>query len=230
MELNSEILCFVGRLPKRKISRFLRSTIGEALVQYGFLTVQFADGEAPADFERIRSHIDRAAFCIFDVSGVRRSDAVLELGYALGQGKPSVLLLRRGDRCPAALDSREKLTYSSARQLKDALQQVKIYPYVFSFLGAQDSGLQVAVSRDLLARGSLDPAVIFEIAANRRCSEQQVHFALSHLRALGMATVEGIDWHVTPAGQQCLSRLIQEIGSQDTRVVGTAPPVVNIPV
>ncbi len=213
--MSDETLCFIGRFPKRQITRYLRSTISDTLAEYGFLTLQFADDlpTSPATFERICSLIDCAAFCIFEVSGVRRSDAFLELGYALGQGKHCVLLLRRGDRCPADLAACEKLYYSSARQLMDALRQVRIYPHVLSFLGGRDSALLVAVSRDLLEKATLDPSVIFEIAANRGCSEQQVLFTLGHLRALGMATDEGIDWQVTPAGRRCLPRLIDEIRS-----------------
>lgn len=216
--MKSEILCFVGRCPKRQITSYLRSTIREALAEYGFLTWQFADDlpTVPDAFEQLCSLIDRAAFCIFEVSGVRRSDAFLELGYALGRGKHCVLLLRRGDRSPADLAAYEKLHYSSAKQLMAALQQVRIYPHVLSFFGGQNTILLVAVGKDLLEKGMLDPSNIFEIAMDHGCSEQQVLFTLGHLRALGMVADEGIDWHVTPVGRRCLPRLIDEIRSQAT--------------
>lgn len=216
--MSTEILCLVGRLPKRQITRYLRSTIREALADYGFLTWQFADDlpTAPDAFDRLCLLIDRAAFCIFEVSGVRRSDALLELGYALGQGKHCVLLLRRGDRCLTDLAASEKLHYSSAKQLMDALQQVSIYPHVLSMLGGRDGALLVAAARNLLEKGALDPLSIFAIAADRGCSEQQVLFNLGHLGALGMAEEEGINWQVTSEGRRRLPRLIDEIRSQDS--------------
>ena len=109
-----EILCFVGSFPKRQATSYLRRTLLEAFAEYGFLTWQFADDLPPAPdaFAELRVLIDRAAFCIFEVSGIRRSDVTLELGYALGLGKPCVLLVRRGDRWPAELASHEKLFYT----------------------------------------------------------------------------------------------------------------------
>ena len=216
--MSTEILCFVGRLPKRQATRYLRSSIREALAEYGFLTWQFADdlSTAPDTFERLCSLIDRAAFCIFEVSGVRMSNAFLEVGYALGQGKHCVLLLHRGDRCPADLAASEKLHYSSANQLMDALRQVSIYPYVLPILGGRDRALLVVIARNLLEKGALDPSDIFEIAADHGSSEQQVLFALGDLRTLGMATEEGIDWQVTSWGRWRLSRLIDEMLSQAT--------------
>lgn len=210
--MRTEILCFVGRLPKRLVTRYLRSTIREALTEHGFLTCQFADDlpSSPDSFERLCLFIDRAAFCIFEVSGGRRSDAFLELGYALGRGKHCVLLLRRGDRCPADLAVSKKLYYSSASQLMDALQQV-IYPQAFPNRGGRDSALLVVVARNLLEKGALDPSDIFEIATDYGCSEQMVLFTLADLRALGMATEKGVDWQVTTGGRPRLTGLIDEI-------------------
>ena len=69
------------------------------------------------------------------------------------------------------------------------------------------------VAKELFAQSILDPGHIFEIASEHECSEQQVLFALGHLRDLGMVEDEGVDFSVTSSGQWHLPWLIEELRS-----------------
>ncbi len=41
--MNPEILCFVGRLPRRRSTRYVRPAICEVLAEHSYLTWRFAD-------------------------------------------------------------------------------------------------------------------------------------------------------------------------------------------
>lgn len=215
------MLCFVGRLPTRRSTRYLRKVIREELAEHAFLGWRFADDFSPGPeaFEQLRSAIDRAIFCIFEVSGVTRGDAFLEVGYALGQGRYCVLLHRRGDRCLAHFAARQLVQYSSAKTLSAALRQVEIFPQVLSAFGdgARNDDLLIAVGGGLLEQRLFEPSDIFAVAADHGCSEQQVLHTVDSLRALGMAERQGVDWRVTERGRASLPRLIAEIRGASSR-------------
>jgi hypothetical protein len=222
--MRSGLPCFVGRLPRREDAASLRQAIVRGFEQHEYISLEFADdylqnGEPD---ETLRRAIDRAVFCVFEISGFRRANVFLELGYALGRGRCPILLLRNGYRTPDHLSGHQMIVYSSTAKVRQALRQVHVFPQVVAALGelceaadsaSFDRGLIALVATGLLRESLLGPSQVFNLASSRGFSEEQVLYTLEALNSIGMVEPKGVGWEITEQGARHLPRLLEEAHS-----------------
>ena len=221
--MNSQLTCFVGSFPKRKRLSAFRRAIAEAWKDFGDLTFQFAADQEPAGqfLDAAREAIDRAFLCLFDVSEVRRSDVLLEIGYALGRDKDCLFLTKNGHEVPAALTGVETVSYGSLADLTRKLASHGIFPPVARATLRRRAGqtsafrgeLFSAVGRSLESRGRLDPSQVYEMASANGFSEEQVVMTLDVFESIGVAEKSVSEWNLVAAAADRLPRYLDELAA-----------------
>ncbi len=83
------------------------------------------DTAAPYDFQQIRNHIDRATMVIIDLTRATQFD-MLQLGYALGRGRPLLLIAQDADT-PTEIAIENDLHVVRYRSIKDVEQAIDAF-------------------------------------------------------------------------------------------------------
>lgn len=214
----NEYLCFVGHVFNREQIDDLRRAIREALAEWEFIRLWFADDHLSGGhiFDKIRESIDRSFFCIFELSDATRPNVFLELGYALGKGKPCVFLLRDGKTMPSDLEGYDRIQYESmvqlANRLRDSMPQIigrlaNVYPT--TTLASIDGSLLLSVTELLQSIGPQLSAVVEE-AGKKGLSEKQVREAFDTLEKINVLKRVGTRWTFTDQRDK-LPRFIESL-------------------
>lgn len=133
----------------------------------------YADEEyRPGDIltDKILPVIDSSAFVIFDISDSTRPNVFLELGFAIGRGKPFLLLMRQGAEAPSDLRSFDRIEYGSFKDLADQIHQ-KAPSFLEHALGPSLRPIMPWDVLELLYKSGDDFVAWSEIAAANGASE-----------------------------------------------------------
>jgi predicted nucleotide-binding protein len=108
----------------------LRRAIDEALADSG-LTPYYADNEVRQGHiltEKIVPKIRSTRFGIYDLSNPDKPNVFLELGAAIGMGKPYLIICERGTKLPSDVLGLDRIEYDSyvdlTRQLRAKITSV----------------------------------------------------------------------------------------------------------
>ncbi len=77
-----------------------------------------------APFHQRIDRVKRASFGIYDLSNTKKIDTLLELGAALGLGKKTVILYKKGASYREAIKSWDQIEYENASDLTEKLKKV----------------------------------------------------------------------------------------------------------
>ena len=207
-------VCFIGPLPARNDCDRLRKTIADCLADHEYLALRFADDLPPGlPSTKALGELEGAALCIFEVSGLRRTSLFMGLGYALGLAKPCVCLLRRGYATPD-IGKATLIEYSSMQDLSRTLRSVRMTKPILRGtlrIAGNGSGLPgvASVTKALTRKMHLDPSDLYSLGTEYSLSDEQIRYSLDFLRRLGLVTLVGVDWKVTPHGRSKLSQILQ---------------------
>jgi hypothetical protein len=83
-------------------------------------------GETYPKAESLRQRIDqikRAKFGIYDLSTSERTPTLLELGAALGMGKETVIIYKKGSLLPEMLKQLNRIEYENVSDLTEKLKR-----------------------------------------------------------------------------------------------------------
>ncbi len=84
------------------------------------------DTEASRKEKPLHQRIDqikRARFGIYDLSTPEKTDTLLELGVALGMGKETIIICRKGSPLPEATKSLNRIEYENVSDLTEKLKR-----------------------------------------------------------------------------------------------------------
>ncbi len=194
----------------------LRQALREALASYGPLELWFADEHYSVGYllDKIREGVDNCLFCIFEVSDAHRANVFLELGYALGQGKPCLLLLKQGRKVATDLAGLSRLEYESLADLTRKVRQ-----YVPSVIGKAleghepiatlDKRVLALVRLELPLGATLDYAALVRGARSQGVPSAGVDSTLRGLESAGYLTQRDGLWEVTESGAINLPALVE---------------------
>ena len=117
--------CFVGHVFNKAQIDDLRLAIEESFRRFSAFSISYADDKVRFQhiFAKIAHEIEHAALCIFELSDASKPNVFLELGYALGQGKECVMLVKRGSSIPSDLAGIGRIEYESMQDLKRQLDK-----------------------------------------------------------------------------------------------------------
>ena len=168
---------FVGHVFDRQSRDDLRTAIRKGLSQFEeLLTAFYADdvyeqGDILA--QKIMPAIDRSAFCIFDVSDVGRPNVFLELGYALGRRKPTLLICKRGTDLPSDIKGFDRITWESYKHLATELTRLapNLMSRAIATAGAPIAKIPATVFRVIHKRGKKYTSWRSIVAANGASTE-----------------------------------------------------------
>ena len=133
---------FIGHRFTKEYMDDFREAVRLAVGQYGDVQImaadfQYAQGHILKD--KIQPLIDRAWFCIFDITDETKPNVFIELGYAYGKSKFVILTSRT--QPPTDLAGYDVIIYDSFKELREKLAQ---YLPQIMYGAARHSGKEVA--------------------------------------------------------------------------------------
>lgn len=207
----SHLLVLVGHLPATKRGASLKRTLAGALGGCPYTEVRFADDVEPG---RVRSGIGDAFLCLFETSRGKDARALLELGYAQGRGRHSVVLHGKRPQAVSGFGADREVAYGSLRELRSIVRDGFVgwlgeafHHYTREGRSARnvDTSLLAPLASSLLERDLEDE---YTEGCGLGFSEEQVDMTMTALVELGMARATDAGWTVTDLGRAHLPRLI----------------------
>lgn len=74
--------------------------------------------------DKIFPDIERADICIFEISEIQKPNVFIELGFAQGRNRPSVIIMRNGMIPPSDLAGYDRVEYTSFVNLEEQLSKL----------------------------------------------------------------------------------------------------------
>ena len=74
--------------------------------------------------DKIFPDMERADFCVFEISEIQKPNVFIELGFAQGKDRPSVIIMRNGIIPPSDLAGYDRVEYTSFVNLEEQLYKL----------------------------------------------------------------------------------------------------------
>ena len=167
---------FVGHVYNTEQIEDLRWALREGTKLSIGVELWFSDEHPRSGYllEKIKEEIEDAFACFFDISIESKPNVFIELGYALGRGKPSFLLCRRGSPIPADLQGLERIEYSSYNELARLLQARLGEMFHGHFGGGKVNKQVLLLVRELAKGGSFEKQELIRLAASQGINASEV--------------------------------------------------------
>lgn len=212
----TKIKCFVGHVYSREQIDDLRRAIWSAFEEYTQFTPWFADDYyTPGHiFSKIQDGIDKALFCIFELSHQSKPNVFLELGYALGKGKTCLLIVKAKTDLPSDLAGLDRIEYASMTQLSDGLK--KFLPQIIQEavnrsrpVGRLNGRVIAVMPPPASSSAPIDVSSLIDKVTSIGLAEKEVFEKLKELHDLGYIEQHEQEWIVSETGASDIPKLIE---------------------